>query len=1277
MKRARSQRSLLQTLVLSTALCAPTFFASPTFAQSVAPPKFAKIEYDPNYLPTDSKQNGIEATPLDEIRANFAEPGKNFATGPLWTWNDLLTEEQVRQTMRDLASQDVEQVFVHPRPGLATPYLSDDWFALWGAALDEAKKLDMNVWIYDENSYPSGFAGGFVPDQMPESRGVGLDTQALDSLVDKNGKWTAGDNVIYVLEELSDGSARDRTAEILDAKNAGKPIPARAADAERWVVARQRLAGASQWYGGKTYVDLMRPGVVDAFIGVTHEAYRKRFGDEFGKRVPGVFTDEPQITPAGGLSWTPDLPEEFKKRRGYDLVSRLNSLERPVGDWKKVRYDYYRTALEVFIDRWHKPLAAYCEKYDLEYAGHDWEHGWPGASHCPDNMATAFWRQRPTIDLLMNTYSRGTNAQFGNVRSGRELISAARQAGRSRTLSENYGAGGYDLRFEDMKRLGDWSYAVGVNMTDEHLSYVSIRGARKHDHPQTFSYHSDWFEQYGRMATYWKRLSYLLSRGDLTSERFLLLEPTTTAWFYQRDAGAENGKLGKIGNDFANLLNRLEASQVDYDLGSEDIIQRVGKVDGKTFCVGFAGYETVVLPPNLENLNAETLELLATFVKNGGRLISLGAPIERVDGSLVADLPQDLRDKFATVAAKTVKLDYDALVAEARAAAPLAVIPKTNADNIFHLTRKTDDALILFLCNIDMNAAATGTLEFSDAWADAGLELFDPQTGERQAFSGPDFAIPPCGSLALVASKKIDKAPQVQKAEAFVVDPWKFADRVDVKALGDNVLSLDYLTLKTQGKTIENEYFYRANAWLWRQNGFSKSPWDNGVQFRDELIKREFPEGTGFEAIYRFEKSDAQIANLRLVIETPEIYDVYVNDQKVERIEGAWKFDRAFGVYDVASSAKTGTNEIRLVSAKMTPFSEISTAWLVGAFSLEPRDVGFAIVADKGLSFKDVEAKETIPRASNALEGVSWLSSGVDFHGSGDDRAPSISFAFPKNVEIDGVRIWNYCERNLETRGVKAFTIDGVGGFELKRGDGTAQTLEFSKTLQVAAGQPVRFNIRSNWNGLSYPLPADFKGTTERSVDNGFVGLAEVQFLTRAADGTLQPVDAQPVATASSELAFRSHDRKAQYAVDGSGLGDVAYGWASQGRPFYSGAVDYTFRVKKSELLTDRPILFALPGLRRAWNGAVAAVLVDGKQVGALALPEETVDLTARIAALPVDAEIALTARVYGTPKNLFGPWHAGALRGSAWPGSFHSAPQTPPPGSAYDFIEYGLFKLD
>ena len=119
------------------------------------------------------------AADSSRARALFADPPREYASGPLWTWNDMLSEEQVRSTLGDLASQKVMQAFVHPRPGLMTPYLGDDWFRLWKAALDEAEKLDMNVWIYDENSYPSGFAGGLVPEAMPESRGKGLHVEEV------------------------------------------------------------------------------------------------------------------------------------------------------------------------------------------------------------------------------------------------------------------------------------------------------------------------------------------------------------------------------------------------------------------------------------------------------------------------------------------------------------------------------------------------------------------------------------------------------------------------------------------------------------------------------------------------------------------------------------------------------------------------------------------------------------------------------------------------------------------------------------------------------------------------------------------------------------------------------------------------------------------------------------------------------------------------------------------------------------------------------------------
>ena len=60
-------------------------------------------------------------------------------------------------------------------------------------------------------------------------------------------------------------------------------------------------------------------------------------------------------------------------------------------------------------------------------------------------------------------------------------------------MSETYGAGGWDLTFFDQKRIADWEFALGVNFVNQHLSYVTIMGARKRDHPQSFSYHEPWW----------------------------------------------------------------------------------------------------------------------------------------------------------------------------------------------------------------------------------------------------------------------------------------------------------------------------------------------------------------------------------------------------------------------------------------------------------------------------------------------------------------------------------------------------------------------------------------------------------------------------------------------------------------------------------------------------------------------------------------------------------------------------------------------------------------
>src|SRR5258706_16096367 len=107
------------------------------------------------------------------LSQSFQQPGHKFASAPLWVWNADVSKEMISSMLKEFKDNGFGGVFIHPRAGLITPYLSKEWFDLCAFTLQEAKKLDLDVWIYDENSYPSGFAGGHVPDAMPESYNQG------------------------------------------------------------------------------------------------------------------------------------------------------------------------------------------------------------------------------------------------------------------------------------------------------------------------------------------------------------------------------------------------------------------------------------------------------------------------------------------------------------------------------------------------------------------------------------------------------------------------------------------------------------------------------------------------------------------------------------------------------------------------------------------------------------------------------------------------------------------------------------------------------------------------------------------------------------------------------------------------------------------------------------------------------------------------------------------------------------------------------------------------
>lgn len=882
-------------------------------------------------------QQPVSHNSFSYLQQQFASPSKEYGSAPLWVWNTRVTKQIIDSMLTGFKEQAFGGVFVHPRPGLVTPYLGDEWFSLWKYAMQKAKALDLDIWIYDENSYPSGFAGGHVPAAMPESfnQAQMLSMQKTNSLPDSSQYFIA-------LATQPDGSF--------------KQVNSKSKATSPYYLFKKEYYYKSAWYGGFSYVDLMVPGVTEKFIDLTmRKGYEPAVGDEFGKTVKGIFSDEPNIESSDNKSirWTPLLFTTFFKKWKYRLEDNLPALFEETGNWKKIRHNYYSVLLDLFIEHWSKPMYKYTNEKKLEWTGHYWEHEWPNLMHGPDNMAMYAWHQRPGIDMLFNQFNEYSHeAQFGNVRSVKELASVANQLGKKRTLSETYGGGGWELTFKDMKRLGDWEFVLGVNTLNQHLAYMSMEGARKYDYPQSFSYHNPWWPYYGGLNKHIARLSLALSAGQQRND-VLVIEPTTTSWMYYRYTDS-NRITYKTGQAFQSFITRLEKAQAEYDLGSEDIIQRHGKINGQQFIIGRASYKTVVLPPGTENLNASTVALLKQFIANGGRVLVFDT-VQYIDGKK----DPALQPLVAAAAHFNGINDLDYALVEKYFAGNGIQFSQvdTTAGKLFHMRRTLSEGQLLLLVNSSITHPLSGKLFIK---GQSATEM-NTQTGSISpypiAISGNgitiEYNLPEAGSLLLFVSNTKNVMPAAAEPTTNTTGTMVPVTQVSISRMRPNVLTLDFCDLKLQDSLLTRQYFYQAADYLFKHHGFKDGdPWNTSVQFKDQTIRRDtFTNGSGFEVSYHFTINADATNDLQLqaVVERSDVWSVYINGNKVLPNDHDWWLDKNFSVFSIASFVHKGENTIRLVAPRMSVYAEIQPVYITGNFTLAPDTAGWYITPPRPL----------------------------------------------------------------------------------------------------------------------------------------------------------------------------------------------------------------------------------------------------------------------------------------------------------------------------------------
>jgi hypothetical protein len=216
------------------------------------------------------KWNPDMANTLGELKAGFKNPPIDFSTAPFWVWNDLITEEKIDIQLQEFKDNGMHMVFIHPRPGLITEYLGNEWFELVKYSVEKAREIDMKIWLYDENSFPSGFAGGHVPAATFSTSDpiAGLELHRLDVLSESDTS-----DYFLVIKQVGNSFVNITNSKSKYFGQSGK----------YYAFTKWYYPTGEAWFGGFSYVDLLAYGITEKFINLTMDGYEDYIGEEFGK----------------------------------------------------------------------------------------------------------------------------------------------------------------------------------------------------------------------------------------------------------------------------------------------------------------------------------------------------------------------------------------------------------------------------------------------------------------------------------------------------------------------------------------------------------------------------------------------------------------------------------------------------------------------------------------------------------------------------------------------------------------------------------------------------------------------------------------------------------------------------------------------------------------------------------------------------------------------------------------------------------------------------------
>jgi hypothetical protein len=447
--------------------------------------------------------------------------------------------------------------------------------------------------------------------------------------------------------------------------------------------------------------------VLDSF---SHEAvanYLQKVGEPligaFGATPPyAIFSDSLE---AYGSDWTPKLPEEFKKRRGYDLIPHLPELVAggtPAAD--TIRHDYGRTLTELIDENYLVQVTRWAVAHHTKFRSQT--YGEPAVSLSSQNLVSLAegegpqWRSFSTL-----RWATSANHVFGhNVTSGETFTWLHSPVFRAVPLDMKTEADIDFIMGENLIFCHGWPYSAPDDEVSEPGWSLYAAGS--------FNNHNPWHPVMPAVTAYIGRLSYLMRQGEPANQVAILL-PTDDVWAgFHPAATTVTGAMSRTVTPA--LMSAILSAGYNADFIDADAIDKVG-----------LGHHTILVVPPTDRIPLETLRKIAAFEKAGGKVIGVGrAPSIDAEGKTVPELTSLSKQLFDPANSTLVTSDADLPAALNNAAKPdfqLASADDPFKDQLGFIRRKLPTADVYFVANtsnqsLDTTASFATHFKRAEAW---------------------------------------------------------------------------------------------------------------------------------------------------------------------------------------------------------------------------------------------------------------------------------------------------------------------------------------------------------------------------------------------------------------------------------------------------------------------------------------------------------------------------------------------------------------------------------